>query len=113
MALEEQRKRIMNVARALYVSRLDLGNGIDCQISVQHQRGEEIDFTKVLDSVNEYTSSVKDSAQNFEEVSDGIYNQVAKLYSERDIEVQVINNNTGVAFVKEYRTHKPLQQLAI
>jgi hypothetical protein len=113
MALAEQRSRIMNSARSMYVTRLGLGNSIECQITIQHKHSEEIDFAKVLESVNLYIASVGETVKNFEEVSDGVYEHIAKLYSERDIDIHVINNNTGIAFVKEYRTHKPLQQLAI
>ena len=113
MALAEQRSRIMNSARSMYVTRLGLGNSIECQITIQHKHGEEIDFAKVLESVNLYIASVGETVKNFEEVSDGVYEHIAKLYSERDIDIHVINNNTGIAFVKEYLTHKPLQQLAI
>jgi hypothetical protein len=113
IALAEQRNRIISAARGLYSLRLNMGNGIDALVTIENKPGTEVDFQGVLDAVNAYATSVDQSAKNFEEVSDGIYGEVAKLYSERDIEVQVINNNSGVAFTKEYNTHKPLQSLAI
>ena len=112
MALLEQRNRIASAARGLYTLRLDLGNSIDCAVTIQNKRDEDIDFSKVLAAVNTFTSQVT-TAQNFEAVSDGIYNEVAQLYSERDIEVQIINNNSGIAFTKEYNTHKPHQSISI
>jgi hypothetical protein len=113
LALIEQRNRIIMAARATYTLRLDMGNGIDSQITIENKSGTDIDFEAVLTAVNAYASTVDQSAKNFEEVADGIYNEVAKLYSERDIEVQVINNNSGVAFTKEYHTHKPNLSIAI
>jgi hypothetical protein len=113
IALAEQRSRIITTARATYTLRLDMGNGIDTLVTIENKSGTEVDFQQVLNAVNAYATSVDQSAKNFEEVSDGIYIEVAKLYSERDIEVQVINNNSGVAFTKEYHTHRPYQSIAI
>jgi hypothetical protein len=105
--------RIIAAARSLYTLRLDMGNSIDSQITIENKSGTEINFEEVLAAVNAYASTVDQSAKNFEEVADGIYREVIKLYSERDIEVQVINNNSGVAFTKEYHTHKPNLSTAI
>jgi hypothetical protein len=113
IALAEQRNRIIAASRGVYSLRLDMGNNIDCVVTVENKQGTEINFQQVLDAVNAYTKSVDQSAKNFEEVSNGIYIEVAKLYSERDIEVQVINNNSGIAFTKEYHTHKPNLSIAI
>jgi hypothetical protein len=113
IALAEQRSRIITAARGTYSLRLDMGNGIDTLITIENKPGSDIDFEAVFKAVNTYTQSVAQASKNFEEVSDGIYIEVAKLYSERDIEVQVINNNSGVAFTKEYHTHRPYQSIAI
>jgi hypothetical protein len=113
MALAEKRGHIKSAARSVYSVRLDLSNGIDCLLTVEHRAPEEINFDELLKAVNTYTAGVSQSSRNFEEVSDGIYDEVAKLYSERDIEVQIINNNSGIAFTKEYHTHKPYQSIAI
>lgn len=113
IALTEQRNRIMAAARGMYSLRLDMGNGIDCIVTIQNKQGLEINFEGILNAANAYAKSVDQASRNFEEVSDGIYIEVAKLYSEHDIEVQVINNNSGIAFTKEYNTHKPHLSTAI
>jgi hypothetical protein len=113
LALAEQRSRIIESARATYTLRLDMGNGIDTLVTIENKSGSDIDFEAVFKAVNTYAQSVAQASKNFEEVSDGIYGEVAQLYSERDIEVQVINNNSGLAFTKEYHTHRPLQSIAI
>lgn len=113
MALLEQRNRIINAARSVFTLRYELSNGIDCQITVENKRSEELNFVSIAQAFEGYIKTVDSAAKTFEQLSDEIYIEIAKLYSERDIEVQIINNNSNTAFTKEYLTHKPYQSLAI
>lgn len=113
MALVEQRNRIVNAAKAVYTIRMEMNNGIDIQLTIENIRTEEIEFDAVRTIVTDYFKQNESAAKTFEVLCDDVYLKLAAKYSERDIEVQIVNNFSGLAFTKIYNTHKPHLSTAI
>ena len=112
-ALAETRKRIVNAAKSVFTIRLEMTNGIDIHLTIEHKRTEDLNFDAVRSAVTDFVKAHESEAKTFDVLSDDIYEVIGSQYPERDIEVQIVNNYTNSAFTKIYNTHQPYQSLAI
>ena len=113
-ALFEQRQRIKNASKSMYGVTITHAH-VDVTVMVEHKKNnsDTLDLLKIRQKVDDYLNkSVKDG-KDFEVIMDEIYEEIAVIYSERDIEVHIFDNNEKFTVSKIYNVSKPFQQLAI
>lgn len=114
LALLEQRSRILNAAKSMYGATVRYEH-VDITVLIQDSKRIEtsLDLATIRQTLSDYLSRGITDGKDFEQIIDEIFNDVATVYPERDIEVVAVDTVENYTVMKIFNTTKPFQQLAI